>query len=98
MTNNNQTVNPNSNDSNQFTINNTSKETKRKEIICEVGFWTSILGFIGSFMGIRHFGLVIYVIILTSALQGFETKKKVKAILTLVFLIASVIVLLVNKK
>lgn len=59
------------------------KETlHRREIMCEVGFWLSIIGFFASFFCIPVISIYLFELFL--AIQGLKTRKKGKAIVTMV--------------
>ncbi len=82
-------------------LNNTSdfyktfkNETiKKQERMCEVGFWLSLLGFLASFTGVLY-GILIYVMNFYFASQGLKTRKKGKAIATIVLSILSIFIAL----
>ena len=55
----------------------------RQETLCEIGFWLSIVGAILPFFGIAY-GLFIYIMNFYFAAQGMSTRKKPKAIITII--------------
>ena len=71
------------NDANQFAQNFQDETNKRKEKLCEIGFWISILGVLGALGGVAM-GLLVYVMDFYFASQGLKTKKRGKAIATIV--------------
>ena len=59
-------------------VNNFQEETdKKKETVCEIGFWISILGLILSFFGMMV-GVIIYILDFYFAFNGLKTRKKEK--------------------
>ena len=90
-------VNPSSQDqtqvnqSSQFAQTFQDETTKKQEKLCEIGFWLSILGFLASFAGIAY-GLIVYVMNFYFASQGLKTRKKGKAIATIVLSVLSLII------
>ena len=88
----------NDNVNNNSTANVFEDEAIRKrETMCEIGFWLSIFGFIISFFGIVP--VVILVVDSLFAIQGLKTRKKWKAIVTIILstlsAIISIVVLLI---
>jgi len=66
--------------------------TKKQENMCEWGFWLSILGLLASFFGITY-GVIIYILNFYFASQGLKTRKKGKAIATIVMSIISIVII-----
>lgn len=79
------------NDANQFAQNFQDETNKRKEKLCEIGFWISILGVLGALGGVA-IGLLVYVMDFYFASQGLKTKKRGKAIATIVLSIISIVI------
>lgn len=75
----------------QFAQNFQSQTDKKKETMCEIGFWISILGLLGSFGGVVM-GLFVYIMDFYFAIQGLKTRKRGKAIATIVMSILSILV------
>lgn len=78
---------------NQFTQAFKNDNLKRKEGLCEAGFWISLLGLLLSFMG-GVYSLFIYIFSFYFASQGLSTRKRGKAIATIVISIVSIFVLI----
>lgn len=78
---------------NQFAENFQSETNKKKEKMCEIGFWISIFGIICSFTGVS-FGLLVYIMDFYFASQGLKTRKRGKAIATIVLSIISILILI----
>lgn len=68
---------------------------KLQEKQCEICFWMSIIGFLCSFIGVTY-GAVIYICDFYFALLGLKTKKRKKAIATIVLSIISIIVIILG--
>lgn len=68
---------------NQFVQNFQNENLMKQEKMCEVGFWLSILGLIFSFFGVAY-GVIVYVANFYFASQGLKTRKRGKAIATIV--------------
>lgn len=83
------------NNASQFTQNFQSDITKKQETTCEFGFWLSILGLVCSLMGVTY-GLFVYIIEFYFAIQGLKTKKRKKAITTIVLSIVSILILVLG--
>lgn len=81
------------NQSSQFAQTFQDETTKKQEKLCEIGFWLSILGFLASFAGIAY-GVIVYAMDFYFASQGLKTKKKGKAIATIVLSILSIIIII----
>ena len=84
----NQNVNNQTNNQ-QFIQSFNNEHQKKQETMCEIGFWLSILGLLGSFAGIIM-GLFVYIMDFYFASQGLKTRKKGKAIATIVLSIISI--------
>lgn len=91
LSNNNQSTNSNNNTT-QFaqTFQNENKEKQEK--LCEIGFWISIFGLLASFLGVTY-GVIIYIMDFYFASQGLKTRKKGKAIATIVLSILSILII-----
>ena len=89
--NNNNEIQNNSTNVNEFANNFENEIKKKKEKLCNIGFWLSILGLLCSFMGISY-GVFIYALNFYFASQGLKTKKKGKAKATIVISIISIII------
>lgn len=83
------------NNQTQFSQTFKIENQKKQETMCEIGFWISILGLLGSFAGIMM-GLFVYILDFYFASQGLKTKKRGKAIATIVLSIISIIIVLVQ--
>lgn len=68
---------------------------KRQETLCEIGFWLSIVGLILSFIGVTY-GVIIYILNYYFASQGLKTRKKGKAIATVVLSSVSIVVIILE--
>lgn len=75
----------------QFIQSFNNEHQKKQETMCEIGFWLSILGLLGSFAGIMM-GLFVYIMDFYFASQGLKTRKKGKAIATIVLSIISILI------
>ena len=78
-------------DANQFAQNFQDKFLKRSETLCEIGFWCSLLGLFVSF-GHGTLGLITYVMDFYFASLGLKTKKRKKAIMTIIISILSILI------
>lgn len=83
------------NENNNFTQNFQEETDKKKETACEIGFWISILGLILSLFGMMV-GIIIYILDFYFAYQGLKTRKKGKAIATIVMSIISIVVIIIQ--
>lgn len=63
--------------------------------MCEVGFWLSIVGLILSFIGITY-GVIIYLLNYYFASQGLKTRKRGKAIATIVLSSVSIVIIILE--
>jgi len=81
--------------SNQFTQAFQDETLKKKEKMCEIGFWISIFGLLCSFLGVVM-GLIVYALDFYFASQGLKTRKKGKAIATIVLSIISILVVVLQ--
>ena len=79
-----------SNNNNNFVQSFQDETMKKKERMCEIGFWLSILGLVCSFFGIAY-GIFVYIMDFYFASQGLKTRKKGKAIATIVLSIISIL-------
>lgn len=77
--------------SDQFAQTFENDANKKKETMCEIGFWISILGLLGSFFGVVM-GLLLYILDFYFAAQGLKTRKRGKAIATIIMSILSILV------
>lgn len=82
---------PIQNNFNQFTQTFQAETDKKKEKMCEIGFWISILGLLASFGGVSY-GLIVYIMDFYFASMGLKTKKRGKAIATIVLSITSIVI------
>jgi len=89
------TEQPIQNNANQFAQNFQDETNKRKEKLCEIGFWISILGVLGALGGVA-LGLLVYVMDFYFASQGLKTKKRKKAIATIVLSIISILIVVIQ--
>lgn len=80
---------------NQFSQTFKNENQKKQETMCEIGFWLSILGLLGSFAGIMM-GLLVYVMDFYFASQGLKTRKRGKAIATIVLSILSILIVIIQ--
>ena len=97
---NNQNVNSNVSVNINESINNNAniyqeQTTKRNEKLCEIGFWLSILGFIASFSDFIY-GILFYIVIFYFASVGLKTRKRNKAIATIVIGCISIVVAVIR--
>lgn len=69
--------------------------TKKQETMCEVGFWLSIVGLVLSFIGVTY-GVIIYILNYYFASQGLKTRKRGKAIATIVLSTISIVVIILE--
>lgn len=90
--NNNNNINPTQN---SFAQTFQDETNKRKETWCEVGFWISIAGLLISFVGVS-FGLLVYAFDFYCAAQGLKTRKRGKAIATIVISAISILILIIE--
>lgn len=89
----NQTKDKSQNNSNDFAKTFEDETTQKQERLCEIGFWLSILGLVLSFFGITY-GVIIYMLNFYFASQGLKTKKRGKAIATIVLSIISIFIII----
>ena len=83
------------NNANQFAQNFQDETMKRKEKLCEIGFWISICGLLGAFGGVAM-GLLVYIMDFYFASQGLKTRKRGKAIATIVLSILSILITIIQ--
>lgn len=76
----------------QVASNVDNEVTRNAETLCEVGFWLSIVGLILSLFGFA-FGVIIYILIFCFAAQGLKTRKRTKAIVSIVLASISCVIL-----
>jgi len=79
----------------QFTQTFQNETAKKQEKMCEWGFWLSILGFLASFVGVTY-GAIIYILNFYFASQGLKTKKRGKALATIVLSIVSILIVIIQ--
>ena len=79
------------NENNNFVQNFQDETDKKKEKMCEIGFWVSILGLITSFFGVMY-GVIIYILTFYFAVNGLKTRKRGKAIATIIISIISIVI------
>lgn len=91
--NNNQQID--ANNINQFAQNFKNENIKKQETLCEIGFWISILGLFASLFGVAY-GVIVYIIDFYFASQGLKTRKRGKAIATIVLSIISILIIMIQ--
>lgn len=79
----------------QFSQNFQDSNTKKRETMCEIGFWLSICGLLVAFGGISV-SVIIYIIDFYFAAQGLKTRKRGKAIATIVMSCLSIVILVLQ--
>ena len=87
--------NNNFSNNNQFAQTFQDETTKKQEKLCEIGFWIYIFGLITSFFGVA-FGMIVYIMDFYFASQGLKTRKKGKAIATIVLSIISILIIILE--
>lgn len=80
---------------NQFSQTFMNENQKKQEKMCEIGFWISILGLLCSFTGVMM-GVIVYILDFYFAYQGLKTRKRKKAIATIVLSIISILIIIVQ--
>lgn len=80
---------------NQFVQTFQDETTKKQEKMCELGFWLSIFGLLASFFGVAY-GIIVYIFNFYFASQGLKTRKRGKAIATIVMSIISIIIIVLQ--
>jgi len=85
----------NQNNVSQFTQTFQNETTKKQEKMCEVGFWLSLFGLLCSFLGVAY-GVIIYILNFYFASQGLKTRKRGKAIATIVLSIVSILIIIIQ--
>lgn len=80
---------------NNFAQSFQDENMKKKEKMCEIGFWLSILGLLCSFFGVAY-GIFVYIMDFYFASQGLKTKKRGKAIATIVLSIISILIIIIE--
>lgn len=70
-----------------------NETTKKQEKLCEIGFWLSLFGLFASFFGVAY-GVIVYIIDFYFASQGLKTRKRKKAIATIVLSIISILIII----
>lgn len=83
------------NNVNQFSQKFQDETIKKQENLCEIAFWISIFGLIASFLGVTY-GLLVYVLEFYFASQGLKTRKKGKAIATIIMAIISILIIVLQ--
>jgi hypothetical protein len=78
---------------NQFAQKFQNETAKKQEKLCEIGFWISIFGVILSLTAITY-GIYIYILDFYFAAQGLKTRKRGKAIATIVLSIISILIII----
>lgn len=81
--------------SNKFTQTFQQETKRRQEKMCEIGFWLSILGVFSSLAGVVY-GVLVYIMNFYFASQGLKTRKKGKAIATIVLSIISIVIFMLQ--
>lgn len=84
---------PINNNQNNFAQTFQDETMKKKEKMCNVGFWLSILGLVCSLFGVTY-GVIIYIMDFYFASQGLKTRKRGKAIATIVLSIISILIVI----
>lgn len=82
------------NNANNFAQTFQDENNRKQEKLCEIGFWLSILGLLASFFGISY-GVLVYIMDFYFASQGLKTRKRNKAIATIILSIISILVIVV---
>ncbi len=80
---------------NQFVQSFQDETIKKQEKMCEWGFWLSIFGLLASFVGVAY-GVIVYILNFYFASQGLKTRKRGKAIATIVMSIISIIIIVLQ--
>jgi len=80
---------------NQILEKFTDATTKKQENMCEYGFWLSLIGLFASFFGVAY-GVIVYFFNFYFASQGLKTRKRGKAIATIVISIISILVIMIQ--
>ena len=76
--------------------NDLNQEVSSKaEKTCVAGFWMSIVGLLLSFIGVTY-GVIIYVLVFTFAIQGLKTRKRKLAVASLVLAGISLFITLIS--
>lgn len=88
-----QNIDENKNNSNEFSQKFEDETVKKQEKLCEIGFWLSIVGVVLSLLGITY-GVIIYMLNFYFASQGLKTRKRGKAIATIVLSIISIFIII----
>lgn len=83
------------NNQGQFVQNFQAETVKKQEKMCEWGFWVSILGLLASFVGVSY-SVFIYILDFYFASQGLKTRKRGKAIATIVMSIISIVIIILQ--
>lgn len=83
------------NNNNNFVQSFQDETMKKKEKMCEIGFWLSILGLVCSLFGVTY-GVIIYIMDFYFASQGLKTTKRGKAIATIVLSIISILIVIIE--
>lgn len=86
---------PINNNDNNFVQSFQDETMKKKEKMCEIGFWLSILGLVCSLFGVTY-GVIIYIMDFYFASQGLKTTKRGKAIATIVLSIISILIVIIE--
>ena len=89
----NQVTDKSPNNSNDFAKTFEEETIQKQERLCEIGFWLSILGVVLALFGITY-GVIIYILNFYFASQGLKTKKRGKAIATIVLSIISIFIII----
>lgn len=86
---------PINNSQNNFAQTFQDETIKKKEKMCTIGFWLSILGLVCSLFGVTY-GVIIYIMDFYFASQGLKTTKRGKAIATIVLSIISIFIVIIE--
>ena len=79
----------------QFSQQFQDEATKKKEKVCEAGFWISILGLLCALLGVA-FGVILFAFDFYAGYQGLKTRKRGKAITTIVLSSISILILIIQ--
>lgn len=83
------------NSTSQFAQSFQDETIKKQEKVCEIGFWLSLVGLLLSFFGVSY-GLLVYIMDFYFASQGLKTRKRGKAIATIVLSIISLVIVILG--
>jgi hypothetical protein len=75
----------------QMVDNMNQEMDKKAETCCEIGFWLSLVGLLISVAGISY-GAIVYILIFYLGSQGLNTRKRGKAIASIVMSALSIVI------